>query len=167
MRIPFSLALVLLAVGRYYHPEVFADTILALLGIALLPWILPFLSAHFTSLKVFGAEIELVRREVDAQRERLDRLFLLSLSADAFVHLDKLGPGKRYGPFRMHDAFARELEHLANLGYIAWQGAAKNVGDLWTLGGDLSDHVVLTDQGREYLALRNALHAARPQAGRG
>lgn len=73
-----------------------------------------------------------------------------------FLHLENLGSGRPYGHFKVRSSFLRELAYLECLGYIRYKPPLEGLDDLrqFEEGGDLPEHIELTDRGREFLALR-------------
>jgi hypothetical protein len=160
-KILFCAAVILLAFAHKLRPDIFDKSLLVLLLIAASPWLIPFLGVHLKSAELFGAKFEFLERQLKEQSDRIDALFLASMGNYAFVQLNKFELDKGFGPFTMSSAFARELSHLENLGYIQYRkrDGVNGLDDLWRIkqGSNLSDYIELTVSGKEFLDLRNSL----------
>jgi hypothetical protein len=99
------------------------------------------------------AQIQEVEHKVDVANNRINALFLLTMSPWAYLHLGKLARPEGYGPYEMGPGLSRELQHLVNIGYIEVPSFEKIPSE----GGNLSEFVTITETGREYLRLRQEL----------
>jgi hypothetical protein len=90
-----------------------------------------------------------VDRKLEQTRDRLDRLFLLTMSPAMYENLRKLDSG-RFGHFTISEGLQRELYHLRDIGYID----VMSIQQLPPRGDDLSKHVSVTEIGREFVRLR-------------
>jgi|GEM_PF-316978 len=98
-----------------------------------------------------------VPSSLDAMQQRLDdavkRLELvLTIPPTMYWNLAKLATGA-FGPFEMTGIFRVELQHLRELGYIT----APPLEQIPDRGDNLSHFVQITDAGREFVLLREAL----------
>ena len=133
---------------------------LALLAIAVLPWISSLIeSAEFPGgWKVKFREVE---EEQNRQRGEIDTLkFLIKhfLTDDELVHLDKLAAGAPF-PFRPSQFFEAELRHLRSLRLIE-SLPNRGIRSLFAAKDDVKMHFRITERGREYLTLRKGDQAA-------
>jgi hypothetical protein len=94
-------------------------------------------------------KVDEVDRKLQQTRDRLDRLFLLTMSPAMYENLRKLGSG-RFGHFTMSEGLRRELYHLRDIGYID----VASIRQLPSAGDDLSEYVSVKEAGREFLRLR-------------
>jgi hypothetical protein len=108
---------------------------------------------------------QLLQRRLHDQGERIDELYLLSMSDEAFGQLRKIASGN-FGPYwvdpDMRYGLGPELNYLKMLGFIRFDGdpAVPDVRELPK--GDqpqLSRYVAVTDHGHEFI--RRRLQAER------
>ena len=101
--------------------------------------------------------VQRVEHNVDNLQERVSNLFLLSMSGPMYRNLRKLATG-RFGPYEKSDALARELRNLRDQGYIeVW-----SIREVPKTGDELSEHVKVTEMGREFVSLREMIAASPP-----
>lgn len=62
-------------------------------------------------------------------------------------------PHFHFGPFEMSGGLKRELYHLRDIGYVD----VVSVGGIPQRGEDLSQHVRVTDAGRDFVRLRESI----------
>jgi hypothetical protein len=97
-------------------------------------------------------EIQPVKQGINEANEKIEELFLLSMSPEMFFNLKELESGK-YGHFRKGEGLDRELRYLRTIGYI-------NIDSFDAIpeeGEDLSNWVQITDQGKRFVELRKKL----------
>lgn len=157
---------VALAAIHIFIPSVKIDEIaLALVFLAMLPWLMDFLQTHIKRAKFFGQEIEfheLERRveeqgkqiaetqtKVDGVQDRINTIVTYFLSFYLFKHLSKLYHG---GEYRFHkDNLEKDLRLLRDLGYLEYF----KISDLQD-NDNLSDKIKLTPLGRLFVELRES-----------
>ncbi len=161
----FSVLAVALA-GLHMLTRYRLDSIaLALVVLAVLPWLVPWIRANLRSVELPGAKIEFLERRIESQEAQIgrqqdviNRLVLYSMSYYIFQHLSGLlraqqQPNGEY-LFRKNDAFERDLRFLRDHGYLA----LFNVGEL-TDGENLARRLELTPAGKLYVQLRQEYEA--------
>jgi hypothetical protein len=94
-------------------------------------------------------ELNEVRGKVQELNDKVAELFLVTMAPSMYENLGKLASG-RFGHYRMSSGLTRELLHLRDIGYIENLYFDKIPKE----GQDLSDHVKVTDAGRDFLKLR-------------
>jgi hypothetical protein len=99
------------------------------------------------------AKLQEVEHKVEVANNRILELFVLTLSRGTYLELSRLARPEGLGPYMMTPALSRELERLANIGYIE----VPSFDAIPTEGENLSDYVTITDEGREFLRLRQQL----------
>ena len=95
-------------------------------------------------------KVDEVGGKVDVANNRINELFLDTLSDEAYLHLRKLAEPEGYGKYEMSPGLYRELPHLVNVGYIE----VPSFDDIPREDENLSDYVTITDAGREFVKLR-------------
>ncbi|CAG0927906.1 hypothetical protein TFLX_00688 [Thermoflexales bacterium] len=103
-----------------------------------------------------------LQQRVHAQEIKLDRLYALSMSDDLFYQLKRLSTGA-YGPYwidpELRYGLGPELNYLKMLGYITFDRDS-TVPDIREIpkgdNPDLSRYVRVTQQGLDFIALREA-----------
>ena len=155
-----AFAIALIAVHLIW-PDVEIDAItLGLAVFAALPWLPSILeSAEFPGgWKVKFRELE---QKQDQQQSEIDTLrFLVGhfLTADELGHLKKLASGEAF-PFTKDGTasyFEKELRRLRALGLIAGH-PGKGIRSLFKAGDDVKRHFYITEQGKQYLKLREQI----------
>jgi hypothetical protein len=96
------------------------------------------------------AQIQEIEHKVDVANNRINALFLLTMSPWAYLHLRKLARPEGYGPYEMGLGLSRELQHLVNIGYID----IPSFEEIPPRAENLSEFVTITETGREFLRLR-------------
>jgi hypothetical protein len=99
------------------------------------------------------AEIQQVKDRVDHANNKINDLFLLTISPWAYLHLRKLARPEGYGAYEMGPGLSRELHHLLNIGYIE----ISSMEEIPQRGENLSEFVTITDEGRQFVKLRQEL----------
>ncbi len=99
------------------------------------------------------AQIQEVEDKVDIANNRINALFLLTMSPWAYLHLRKLARPEGYGRYEMGPGLSRELQHLVNIGYIE----VPSFEEIPSEGENLSEFVTITETGRAFLRLRQEL----------
>lgn len=98
-------------------------------------------------------ELHSVQRRLDETNERISRLFLITMSEDMYYNLKKLTRSEGFGPYEMCGGLERELFHLRDIGYIE----VPYIMRIPKSGGNLSDHVKVTEAGRQFVELREGI----------
>ena len=101
----------------------------------------------------FRTELDVMQRKVDGAAELTARLFLTTMSGPMFENLEKLCNG--FGPYERNNGLERELYHLRDIGYIE----VESIKNIPPQGPQLSDHVVVTKTGKEFVRLRKQMFA--------
>lgn len=96
-----------------------------------------------------GKQLSVVQSQVDEIGKKVTQLFLVTMSPAMFANLEKIASG-HFGSFQKSRGLERELYHLRDIGYIE----VPSVRGLPREGPDLSQHVRVTDAGREFVRLR-------------
>jgi len=99
------------------------------------------------------AEIQQVKDRVDHANNKINDLFLLTISPWAYLHLRKLARPEGYGAYEMGPGLSRELHHLLNIGYIE----SSSMEEIPQRGENLSEFVTITDEGKQFVKLRQEL----------
>jgi hypothetical protein len=99
------------------------------------------------------AELSDVRQQLADLNSQVAQLFLLTMSEAMYFNLKKLTRETGFGPYKMQSSLRRELYHLRDIGYI--QVAA--ISNIDREGTNLSDHVSVTEAGRQFVELREAM----------
>jgi hypothetical protein len=90
---------------------------------------------------------------VEDTNRKVQRLFVMTMSEPMYHNLKKLGSGP-FGKYEMGPGLERELRWLRDIGYIA---APKGVSSIPRRGDNLSDHIMITKSGEEFVRLREEL----------
>jgi hypothetical protein len=106
------------------------------------------------------SEIQPVKEGIDEANEKIDELFLTSMSPEMFYNLKKLESGK-FGHFTKGEGLDRELRYLRSIGYIK----VDSFDAIPEEGEDLSMWVEITDQGKQFVELRKKLEDERKLIG--
>jgi len=109
---------------------------------------------------VIQSEIQPIKRGIDEANEKIDELFLTSMSPEMFYNLKKLKSGK-FGHFTKGEGLDRELRYLRSIGYIK----VDSFDAIPEEGEDLSKWVEITDQGKQFVELRKKLEEERKLIG--
>ncbi len=88
--------------------------------------------------------------------KKVERLFAYTMSDSMFLNLKKLSTGK-FGHFKNSSALRRELRHLRDVGYIKGRG---HISDLPEKGDELSDFIIVTPVGKQFVEFREELEKA-------
>jgi hypothetical protein len=106
------------------------------------------------------AELQPLREKIDETKRRIDELFLLSMSGDMFLNLEKLESG-RFGYFRKGEGLDRELRHLRSIGYIE----VPSFDAIPQEEPDLSEYATIADVGKRFVQERRRLKEEQRSAG--
>jgi hypothetical protein len=164
-RLVVSAAALILIVVKLVHPGAHIDAVvLGLLALAAIPW----LSDVIQSARVGGFSIEfkvdrLERRQArqrliqEEQGKEIRQLrFLVSNFANAaeIAHLTKLAGGQPFPVIKdgSFPYFREELHRLRGLQLIEGR-PGKGLRSMESEGGDVKDHFMVTDKGKEFLRL--------------
>ena len=104
------------------------------------------------------SELQHMRDRVDDAVAKIAQLFLLTMSGPMFQNLRKLAQQGGFGAYSWSAGLERELYHLRDIGYID----VASVQSIPRSGVNLSEHVVLTATGRQFLELRDAIERGQP-----
>lgn len=97
-------------------------------------------------------EVKSMREQIDGMSQQVTTLFLATMSPSMYMNLRKLESG-RFGRFEASNGLRRELVHLRDLGYVEVPGEIRQLPDT---GDELSDYVMITPTGRDFVRLREA-----------
>jgi hypothetical protein len=163
-----TICAVAIAVLHMKWPTIIDEIVIALLVLAASPWLLPILGQYLQSVEAFGTKLKFLEHQVEKESGRLDELYLLSMGHNAFEHVRKLGDPNGYGEFFVGTALPRELEYLENLGYIKYKHGMKGLDDFLhdfnhRGGQNLSEHIELTDAGKDFCKLRQEIEKKAKQ----
>lgn len=98
-------------------------------------------------------EMRSLRTGLDDVNKRIDKLFLATISQPMYENLKKLAAG-RFGVYEMSPALERELYHLRDIGYID----VFSIKAIPKTGSNLSEHVKITQSGKEFVSLREMVY---------
>lgn len=104
---------------------------------------------EFSAVKEKVGQVE---NEVSNLSERVAKAFLSSMSENMYRNLAKLCTGN-FGHYVLSGPLERELRYLRDVGYIDVHAVAQMPKE----GGNLSDWVTVTENGRNFITLRNEL----------
>ncbi|MFD3459141.1 hypothetical protein ACFWVM_05480 [Nocardia fluminea] len=105
--------------------------------------------------------VKKTEKEVETLSKRVERVFLASMDADMALNLRKLS-NEDFGEYFMHAPLERQLRHLRDLGYIEVNCA---ISEIPNEGENLSQHVIATKTGRDFINLRDeARRAAKTES---
>lgn len=102
------------------------------------------------------AQVRALKREQDRQRGEIDALtFLVRNFVTEFelVHLKKLAAGDPF-PFSPSGTFETEIRRLISMGLIR-RRPGRGIRSMLAASDDARNHVEITDEGRNYLDLRD------------
>jgi len=161
------------AIVHVFWPTTFVPDFLTsvLLAIAFLPWLTPL----FKTIEIPGVgKFELIQQqvqkvqerqeelkeEIDKTRSRIDKLVIASMSPLALGNLQKIASGN-FGSFFRGQGLTWQLLHFHNIGYISFK--CRGIDEIPQNGEEpvklnLSDYVVITQLGLEYLDLRKLVN---------
>ena len=107
----------------------------------------------YLSKEGLRAEMNAVKEQVSETSDKINRLFMLTMSPAMYKNLRKLASG-RFGHYKMNKGLERELYHLRDIGYIEVE-SIKQIPR--PSGEDLSAHVTITETGKEFVELRESI----------
>jgi hypothetical protein len=170
-KVYFSLGALILVGIHADWPQTLDQIGLLLLLIAILPWVIPYLRANFTSIEFGAAKLALVERKLEEQSQklgeqsrRIDQLYIASMPDKVFQHIEKLADPAGYKNFYLGTGLRRELEYLENLGFIQFNEPLKGIDDFLDQfrdkeGDNLSKFIELTPAGKLFFKLREEARA--------
>jgi hypothetical protein len=97
------------------------------------------------------------QRLVETERS-VAKLFLLTMSGPMYDNLKKMAAQAGFGLYTMSPGLRRELYHLRDIGYID----VVSIKAIPDRGPNLSDHVRITEIGRQFVDLREHISAGEP-----
>ncbi|NMG08258.1 hypothetical protein [Brasilonema sp. UFV-L1] len=98
------------------------------------------------------SKINSIGKKISTTKTRTDKLILLSIPKSMFETLKKLAAGS-FGSYEMSDALERELYHLKDIGYVE----VGRIRDIPYKDNNLSDYVIVTDDGKQFIELRRSV----------
>ncbi|WP_019498877.1 hypothetical protein [Pseudanabaena sp. PCC 6802] len=100
--------------------------------------------------------------EIEANKEKVDNLFLLSMGPDLYMNLKKIASG-HFGKYHKNPdgGLDRELRHLRNIGYIEVKD--NSVSKIPEYGENLSEYVWVTETGKDFVTLRELVEQHKSQ----
>ena len=104
-------------------------------------------------------ELQAVRDRVQELDHKVTQLFLITMSPDMYHNLEKLADGS-FGDYKMSTGLERELYHLRDIGYIQ----VPRIKAIPKEGSELAQHVRITDTGKEFVRLRQAMEREKSSA---
>lgn len=123
----------------------------------------------FENLKIGPTGLELTRkfdevekkadnaaRTADGALEAITRFVFNSMPKPIFENLRKIARG--FGAFEMNDGFRSQLRTLRDSGYISTLNGTQ-IGSLPPSGNQLSDYIVCTELGKEFIRRRLEIEA--------
>jgi hypothetical protein len=111
--------------------------------------------------RAMESELQHIHDRVDDAVAKIAQLFLLTMSGPMYENLHKLAQDGGFGAYSWSAGLERELYHLRDIGYID----VPSVRSIPRSGANLSEHVVLTTTGRQFLELRNAMERVHAPEG--
>lgn len=131
--------------------------LLAIVVIAMLLFLIPRLD-EVISLTLDKGRLETkisgISKKNATNKSRTEKLFLLFIPKSMYEILKKIDSGS-FGSFKMTERLERELYHLRDIGYIELE----RMRDIPYEGNNLSEFVMITDSGKQYLDLRESIEA--------
>ena len=102
--------------------------------------------------KGFQATMEVFRNQLSETSQRIEHLFMHTMSPEMYKNLAKLEKGN-FGDYKMSVGLKRELYHLRDIGYIE----VKSIREIPSSGKNLSDYIKITEAGKEFVKLRESI----------
>jgi hypothetical protein len=163
-----SVSAALLFVGHQFIPSLHMDVIgLSLIGLAMVPWLVPLLRRHIESVKVLGHEVRFLTGKVEKQDEMIKLIYeamkgtLTQYELNHLVELESDHPVLcQYGEF-----LSNEMIRLCQHGYASetFEYSTWKMKDKGAEMFDLKQFYKITDKGRRHLALLRELgHPGEP-----
>jgi hypothetical protein len=113
-----SASATVLALLHLFVPAITIDTVgLALLLVAILPWIMPYVQRSIKTIDILGNRVEFLETEVNKQQRLIHDLVIFSISASLVDMLSHLYHRQEY-TYHANEGFQRNLRFLRNHGYI-------------------------------------------------
>ncbi len=129
--------------------------LIAIVIIAMLLFLIPRLdeviSLTFDRGKI-DAKLSTLGKKVSTAKSRTDKFVLLSIPKSMYETLKKIDAGK-FGQYKMTERLERELYHLRDIGYVE----VERIRDIPYEGNNLSEFVMITDFGKQFLDLRESI----------
>lgn len=95
--------------------------------------------------------VEETKAELDETKDRVEKLFLATMSTPMYNNLKKLATPP-FGDYIMQTGLKRELYHLRDIGYVLITQQCKgSISEIPQVGEDLSIYVTVTDSGKEFI----------------
>lgn len=115
-----------------------------------------------TRLKKTENNLTEAKAEIEANKEKIDNLFLLSMGPDLYTNLNKIASGY-FGKYHKNPdgGLDRELRHLRNIGYI--EVTDNSISKIPEHGENLSEYVKATKTGKEFVMLREWVEQHKSQ----
>ena len=96
-------------------------------------------------------DLAVMQKRVEGISDLTARLFLTTMSGPMYGNLEKLCDG--FGPYAWSGGLERELYHLRDIGYVD----VGSIREIPKQGQNLSEHVRVTDAGKEFVRLRRQM----------
>jgi hypothetical protein len=119
-----------------------------------------------SSVKVGPVEIGELKNEVNSVKVQLGEidkkvanLFLTTMAPNMYFNLKKFHSGQ-FGKYTKTKGLTRELYHLRDIGYIE----IKSITNIPSEGENLSEHVIITSTGAQFVELREKIEKERDGA---
>jgi hypothetical protein len=114
------------------------------------------ISTELDSIREVAEKAQVVahdaRDQLEETNRKVQRLFVMTMAEPMFHNLKKLSTG-HFGPYEMSLGLERELRYLRDVGYVQ----VPSVSAVPKRGDDLSQHVSITEAGRDFVQLREQL----------
>jgi len=116
-----------------------------------------------TKVNATNDKLKEAQAEIEANKEKVDNLFLLSMGPDIYTNLKKIASG-HFGKYYKPNAggLDRELRHLRNIGYVEVKD--NSISEIPEHGENLSEYVWATETGKDFVTLRESVEQRKMQA---
>jgi hypothetical protein len=115
-----------------------------------------------TKVNATDDKLKQAQAEIEANKEKLDNLFLLSMGPDLYANLKKIASA-HFGEYHKpnNGGLDRELRHLRNIGYIEVKDNA--ISKIPEHGENLSVYVWATETVKDFVTLRESAEQRKVQ----
>jgi hypothetical protein len=113
-------------------------------------------------LRYLEAGLSEAQAEIEANKEKIDNLFLLSMGPALYTNLKKIASG-HFGKYHKPNdgGLEHELRHLRNIGYIEIKD--NSISKIPEYGEKLSEYVWATETGKDFVTLRELIEQRKSQ----
>lgn len=109
------------------------------------------------TLKGQQEQLLALQRRAEKTEKRLEQLLLLMMPSQMFFNLSKFARPEGFGEYFVSEDLKRELIQMNQLGFVEFQ----DVNAIPETGSNLSDHVQITSEGKEYAILRGEIESSK------